>query len=123
MVRGDMLGHAIEQVGQGPVRRLGPDLWPEPGEDIVGASPQQQFERLAEQGLHGLAEGLVGQGRDPATKGEAAAGVFFRPARGLHDAVEGDEGGDDELAHGVNLLGCVLDSRTGLARIDSSAER
>src|SRR5918995_677780 len=59
-------------------------IGPERSEDLVGAPPEQQLERLAEQLVELFAENrVVPQRRDPATEFEAAGGVFFRSAGGL----------------------------------------
>ncbi|MNJ64638.1 hypothetical protein D3C77_606010 [compost metagenome] len=100
-----MLGHAVEQVGDGEVFRVAFHLRPVAGEDVVGAPAQQQLEGLAEQGLHGLAEDFLGVGHDPAAVAEAATGVFLRATGALHDTVEADEGGYDEFAHGDSPVG------------------
>src|SRR5262245_52949922 len=66
---------------------------------VVCATPQHQLERLRQQILQGFAAGLVGVGHYPATEVESAAGIFFRPAGGLKNAIQTDLFGNNELAH------------------------
>src|SRR5262249_10142108 len=111
-VRGHVLRHAVEQVSDGvsspyarPIRRP----------YIVGTTPQQQLERLREQVLQGLADGLVGVGHYPATEAEVAAGIFLRPTGGLNNTIETDLFGNDELAHTLLQVRPRESSRTGNA--------
>src|SRR6266508_2071132 len=78
--------------GKGPVR----------GEDVVGASAEQEVERLAEQFADVFAEDPVDvcDRSDPAAELEAASGVFFRPARGLHHAIHRNHRADYHFSHG-----------------------
>jgi len=94
---GHELGCGVEFVSDLSGRGFGPVR----GEDVVGLATQ-------EQGVHSLdvpgdeaARLLVGERRLPAAVLEAALGVFFRSAARLHDAVQGHEFTDDELAHDV----------------------
>jgi hypothetical protein len=50
-------------------------------------------------------EVLVVERERPAAVGEAAAGVLFRPAGRLHDAVEGQEGVQGESHGGLRVSG------------------
>jgi hypothetical protein len=70
-VRGYMLGYTVEQVSNDMMVRVGPDARSIPRKYVVGATPQQQFERLREQVLYRLAGGFVGVGHYPATKAES----------------------------------------------------
>src|SRR5262245_13601313 len=99
-VRGHVLQHAVEQISDG-VARLGPYTRPKRREDLVGATPQQQLERLREQVPLGLADGLVVVGRCPSTEAESAIGIFLRRTRGLNNAIQTYERSNDELAHGL----------------------
>src|SRR4030095_12274843 len=63
---GDVVGRAA--FGVGPIR----------GEDIVGAAPEQQVERLAEQLPEFFVENrVVPEGSGPAAELEPTGGVFF----------------------------------------------
>src|ERR687893_31818 len=70
-------------------------------ENVIGAPAQQEVERLAEQLADLRAEHRVdvGERSDPAAELEAAGGVFFRPARGLHHAVHRNHRPDNNLSH------------------------
>jgi hypothetical protein len=98
MVGGDMLGDAVEQVGDPLVRRTLRHVRPVRGEDVVGAASEHQFERTLERAAHHFFA-FGGVGPDPAAVGEAAAGVFLRAAGRLHHAVEADHCGYGELSH------------------------
>src|SRR6266702_1221385 len=100
-MRGHVLRYAVEQVRDGAAVRIGRYARPIRREYVVGATPQQQLERLREQILQVLAGGFVGIGNHPATKAEFAAGIFSRPARRLNYAIQTDESGNNELAHDV----------------------
>ncbi len=52
-----------------------------------GADLRTRLERLREQVLQVPADGFVDVGHCPATEAEAAAGIFFRPAGGLNNAI------------------------------------
>src|SRR5262245_6126390 len=112
-VRGHVLGHAVEQVSDG-VARIGPDARPKRREYVVGATPQQQLERLREQVLLGLADGLVVVGRCPSTEPESVSGIFLRRTRGLNNAIQTDESGNDELAHSLHRFRPHESSRKGM---------
>jgi hypothetical protein len=63
-----------------------------------------------------VAEGLIEKLELPAAMQEFATAVFVRVAGRLHDAVEGQELGDDELGHGsshvsVGSRQCLLEPR------------
>ncbi len=93
---GDVFGRAVE----GLADRVVVVVRPVAGEDIVGAATEEHGE-LAGDGLaDGAADGFLAAAHGPAAVGEAVTGVFVGAAGGLHDAVVGEVGEDDELAHG-----------------------
>src|SRR5207342_2281210 len=96
---GDVLGDAVEQVGDILVWRTLGHVWPVRGEDVVGAASEHQLERVLERSAHRVFACVVIVGPDPTTEGEAAAAVFLRAAGRLHHAVEADHGGNGELSH------------------------
>ncbi|SAK61803.1 hypothetical protein AWB82_03059 [Caballeronia glebae] len=98
-MRGHVLRYAIEHIGDGAALRIGGNVRPVRREYVVGATPEQQLERLREQTLHVLADGFVGIGNDPAAETEVAACVFGRAAGSLNHAIDADENRNDELAH------------------------
>ena len=69
------------------------------GEDLVGLAAEQEIERVGHGRVHGLVHDVVPVAERPAAVLEAAVGVLFRRAGGLHDAVERHERVHDELAH------------------------
>jgi hypothetical protein len=94
----DVLGGRVEGPGAGVLGRLRPVR----REDHIGASAQEQVERLGHDRPHHLAHQLVPVGHGPAALGEPAAVVLARSSGRLHDPIEGQEGRDDELAHGAS---------------------
>jgi hypothetical protein len=80
-------------------RRVVGDVGPVGGEDLVGFAPEQQVEGLAHQLAHVRAHGVVAVPGRPAAVAEAAGRVLLGTARGLHHAVEGEEGVDNQGTH------------------------
>jgi hypothetical protein len=70
------------------------------GEDLVGAAAEEEGLGPGEDLVHEGAHGGVEVGDDPAAQAEAGGSVLRGAAGGLHDAVEGQEGGDGQLGHG-----------------------
>src|SRR4249919_4368519 len=70
MVGGDVLGGAVEQVGDVLVRRTFRHVWPVRGEDVVGAASEHQLERPLECPAHRVFASVVVVGPDPAAVGE-----------------------------------------------------
>src|SRR6476646_4397529 len=86
-LRRNVLGDSVEGL-RDVVGRPAFGIGPVRGEDIVGAPPEQQVERLAEQHVELFAENLVvPQCSGPAAELEAAGGIFFRSAGGLHHTI------------------------------------
>ena len=69
------------------------------GENLVGPAAEQEVEIL-EEALDLFAEHLIEIGHRPATELEALGRILGRPAGRLHDAIHGNLGADDDLAHG-----------------------
>ena len=100
---GDVLRDPVEQTGERDLLR---GRRPVAGEDLIGLPSEEQRVhalRLLEQGVAGL---LVEQRRLPPAVREAAVAILVGPSRRLRHAVQRQELGDDELAHGVLLLRC-----------------
>src|SRR5699024_10969076 len=89
---------------------------PVAGEDVVGAPTEEQGVQGGHPVHHALAHRLAGYAGLPATEPEAAAGVFVRSARGLRDAVEGGEQGDDDLS-GPAVLPVRVEGVAGMWKV------
>src|SRR5204863_8439591 len=96
--RGHVLPGRVERLRNRVVGRL---IWPVRLEDLVGPAAELELAVLAVEAVHGAAHLLVPVAERPATEGKTAARIFIGAARRLHDAVERDEGGCDELSHGA----------------------
>jgi hypothetical protein len=95
----DVLRHLVE-----PVRELAVARRPRLGEPLVGPAAEQQRVRG-----HRLVElELVPLVAASDLEGPAAVLEVLRPARILHDPVERDELGHNDLPHGSLLSDCVL---------------
>src|SRR5262245_35858189 len=70
------------------------------GENLVGLASEEEIELPLEDAVDLFAELLIEIGHHPAAELETLGGVFRGAAGGLHDAVQGNLGADDDLAHG-----------------------
>src|SRR5579863_85439 len=95
--RSDIFCDAIEGAGDRAVRIA--DIGPVCGENVVGLAAEQQIKRPAENFAERSAERLVKIRGGPAAELKAAGRVLLRAAGRLHDAIEAQEGGDDDSAH------------------------
>ncbi len=87
----DMLGEGV-QLAADPVAGVG-DSGPEASHRLVGPPAQQERVRLIEDLVHVLARFPIKVRRQPAAKVEAVPGILLGGAGALHDAVQGQEGG------------------------------
>src|SRR5688572_6508222 len=76
---------------------------PVAGENLVGFAAEQEVEFL-ENVVDLFAERFIEIGHRPAAELEALGRILGRSARRLHDAIHGNLGAHDDLAHGVTLL-------------------
>src|SRR5215212_3437435 len=74
-------------------------LRPERLPNVEGFAPQQQVERRVHLLSQGHSENLVGIWTYPPAIREAAAGIFFRPAWGLYDTINGDMFKHNKFSH------------------------
>src|SRR5205814_5020208 len=70
------------------------------GENLVGLAAEQEVEFLLEDAVELFAELLIEIGHHPAAELEALGQILGRSARGLHDAIHGNLGTDNNLPHG-----------------------
>src|SRR3546814_10806019 len=89
----DILVDPVEQRADGIV---GAGIGPVRGEDVIGLAPEQKVEGLGEHLAHRLLHRRVEIGAGPSAMLEAADGIFLRPSRRLHDAVETRERRSEE---------------------------
>ena len=93
--RADVLRGVVQRLAAGLLRGVRPVR----AEDLVGPASEQHVERVVELLGLDLAHQVVPVVHRPAAVCEAAAVVLLGSARGLHDPVEGQEGGHDQLPH------------------------
>ena len=93
--RRDVLRGVVQRLAAGLLRGGRPVR----AEDLVGPASEQHVERVVELLGLDLAHQVVPVVHRPAAVREAAAVVLLGSARGLHDPVEGQEGGHDQLPH------------------------
>ena len=96
----DVLRDGVEEPGDAAIDALVLP-GPEAGEDVVGASPEQEGVQALHPGDDLFADQGIGQRCLPATEGEPALGVLLRSAGCLSDAVERREEVDVDESHGV----------------------
>jgi hypothetical protein len=95
-------GHVLRAAVEGGGHRVVVgDVRPMAGEDLVGLPAQEKGIGLLEDAVDDLAHVVVGGWDQPAAILEFPAPVLVRPSGRLHDAVQGQKGGERELHPGL----------------------
>jgi hypothetical protein len=99
--RGDVLGQVVETVRH-LVIWVG-DIRPVAGEDVVSATPEEKGIDPIEDPIHELPGHLVEVGSQPAPAIKAPAPIFVPPSGTLEDAVDSEEGIDNQFHVSVSF--------------------